>query len=158
METTATGARGQPNLNEITLNKDVTVNINPDAKSGLKDKIVITCDGPLQIDYAKNVATFKDNVKVDTQDNLIYSDLMDVYFLKQETPGQATAAADTNAAMMGTKIDKIFCKGNVKIVRGENTSYSEEALYTAADKKITLTGRPKLILYSTEDFSALTGN
>ena len=56
-------------------------------------------------------------------------------------------------------IDRIVCRGNVKIVRGDNTSYSEEAVYTASDKKITLNGRPKLIIYSTGDFKdALIGN
>jgi hypothetical protein len=49
-------------------------------------------------------------------------------------------------------------EGNVKIVRGENVSYSEEAVYTAADRKITLLGRPKLIIYSTEGMNASFGN
>ena len=94
MVTTASGARGEPDLKKISLDKDVTVNINPGSEEknkeqGVKKKIVITCDGPLQIDYEKDIATFNNNVKVDTQDALIDSDIMDVYFGKEgkDSPG-----------------------------------------------------------------------
>jgi lipopolysaccharide assembly outer membrane protein LptD (OstA) len=159
MITEALGAYGQPNLNKVTLEKDVKVNINPatnpNTTSGLKDKIIITCDGPLEINYEKNIATFKNNVKVENQDSSIYSDIMDVYF---STSDKSSAEVDSNAIIMGSKIEKIVSRGNVKIVRGENTSYSDEAVYTAADKKIVLSGRPKLIIYSTEGLNASTGN
>ena len=49
-------------------------------------------------------------------------------------------------------INKIIASGNVKIVRGENISYSQEAIYTALDKKVVLSGHPKLVFYSTEEF------
>ena len=192
MVTTASGAHGEPNLKKVSLEKDVTVNINPatdekNKESSVKKKIVITCDGPLQIDYDKNIATFNKNVRVDTQDSIIQSDIMDVYFgstakdtkgtpgqkIAKETPVSNTtkeAAApkkEKAAAAMGgimgsatgSKIDKIVARGNVKITRGENVSYSDEAIYSALDKKITLTGRPKLILYSAEDMkNASFGN
>jgi LPS export ABC transporter protein LptC len=163
MLTTASGAMGEPNLKKVSLQKDVTVNINPatDEKSqepqGQKKKIVITCDGPLEIDYGKNIAIFKNNVKVDTQDMLIQSDIMDVYFgrMGRDTP----AGAGTDLTAMGSKIEKIVARGNVKITRGENVSYSDEATYTALDKKITLSGTPKLIIYSSEgDMNASFGN
>jgi len=159
MITEALGAYGQPNLNKVTLEKDVTVNINPatnpNTALGLKDKIIITCDGPLEIDYEKNIATFKNNVKVENKDSSIYSDIMDVYFMASD---KSNPKADSNSIIMGSKIEKIVSRGNVKIVRGENTSYSDEAVYTAADKKIVLSGKPKLIIYSTEDLNAPTGN
>ena len=169
MVTRARGVIGEPGLNKVTLKKEVQVDINPDTdkakagdKPGVKNKIVIICDGPLEIDYSKNVATFKNNVKVDTGDNLMYSDLMNVYFLTsakedKKEPLQDTAAAGLAPSLMGTKIDKIVAKGNVKIVRGENTSYSEEATYTASDKKIILTGRPRLVIYSEEDLKSAFG-
>jgi len=159
MVTTAQGAMGEPGLSKITLEKDVKVDILPDPKEGQGDakKIIITCDGPLEIDYAKNIATFKNKVKVDTLDNLIYSDVMDVYF-SQSDKGAAQPGKDDSAMMMGAKIEKIVARGNVKIVKGENVSYSEEAVYSALDKKIVLTGRPKLIIYSTEDIGASLGN
>lgn len=159
MTTTATGATGEPNLNKIKLEKDVTVDITPESDkkdpSAQQNKIIITCDGPLEIDYAKNVATFKNNVKVDTQDNLIYSDAMDVYFNANdsESAGEKENSIETaqDQMLMGAKIDKIVARGNVRIIKGENTSYSQEAIYTASDKRIVLTGKPKLVIFSTED-------
>ncbi len=171
MVTTASGAHGEPNLKKVSLEKDVTVNINPETDGKSKEpsdkkKIVITCDGPLQIDYDKNIATFNNNVKVDTQDALIQSDIMDVYFGKagagKDTSGSKKADSDVSSALggsaMGSKIDKIVARGNVKITRGENVSYSDEAIYSALDKKIILSGKPKLIIYSGEDINASFGN
>lgn len=158
MNTVGRGVLGQPNLNQITLEKEVQVDIRQVGK-GEKNKTVITCDGPLEIDYAKNIAAFKNNVKVYTNDNVITSDIMDVYFVPAKESASQTKEKTTDpSTLMGTSIDKIICRGNVKIVRGENISYSEEAVYTALDKKIILTGKPKLILYSTEDLSASFGN
>ena len=161
MVTTARGATGRPNLNKIKLEKDVRVDIVPNPEKNpeedAKNKIIITCDGPLEIDYAKNIATFKNNVKVDTQDNLIYSDVMDIHFLASDKESHP-ASDEESAQIMGAKIEKIVARGNVKIVRGQNVSYSEEAIYTAQDKRIVLTGKPKLIIYSKEGFSASFGD
>jgi len=171
MVTTASGARGEPDLKKVSLQKDVTVNINPEAdekdkESGVTKKIVITCDGPLQIDYEKNIATFNNNVKVDTQDALIDSDVMDVYFGKTGKNKDASASKKESAAVdnvmgqaaMGSKIDKIIARGNVKITHGENVSYSDEAIYNAKDRKIILSGKPKLIIYSGGGMDASFGN
>ena len=166
MTTQAIGADGKTDLKQVTLEKDVQVNITPvDGNKPTGDinrtKITITCDGPLEIDYDKNVAVFLNNVKVDRQDSQIYSDRMEVYF----TPGKSGAEksapgpADVTGGAMSSNIDKIVSTGNVKIVRGENVSYSDEALYTATDRKIKLIGKPKLIMYSTEDMkNASPGN
>lgn len=159
MFTTGRGAIGQPNLKQVSLEQDVTVEIEPkdkQAEATNKEKTVITCDGPLEIDYEKNVAVFKNNVKVDRPDSQIYCDTMDVYFLKSaKSPGTDKGSS----FMSGTEIDKIIAQGNVKIVRGDNISYSEEAIYSNTEKKITLLGRPRLILYSTEEFkNASSGN
>ena len=151
---TGTGAHGEPNLKKIALNKDVRVDINPSLKAaadsaglGVKEKTTITCEGSLEIDYEKNIATFNKNVKVERPDSTIYSDKMDLYF----SPGKDKRQVSKAPQIMGNnKIDKIVARGNVRIVRGENTSYSEEAVYTAADRKIILNGRPKLVFYSTE--------
>lgn len=161
MVTTGQGIIGKPNLNLVTLEKDVRVDINPEAKEGKlpseKDKTIITCDGPLEVDYARNIATFKDNVLVDTHDNLIYSDTMEVYFVPTKKEAKAQEA-DKSSMFMGTQIQKIISRGNVKIIHGQNISYSDEATYTTADKKILLTGKPKLIIYSTEELGAAFGN
>jgi len=160
------GAVGQMGLKQVSLQKDVQVDILPEAKEGkapdLNDKTVITCDGQLEIDYDKNVAVFKDNVKVERPDSTIYSDRMDVYFIpsdKKAPESKESAQSNTSPGVMGSNIDKIFAKGNVKVLKGENITYSDTATYTSGDKKVVLTGRPKLIIYSTEDLkSASFGN
>lgn len=154
---TAEGATGRPNLNKVNLEKDVQVEIKPEnpKEDGKKEaeasKTIITCDGPLEIDYEKNIATFKNNVKVDNKDAMIYSDIMDVYFAKPAKAGAASVTEGKTPALMNSRIDRILARGNVKIIKGENVSYSEEATYIGAEKRIILTGRPKLILSSTDD-------
>ncbi|PIP19899.1 MAG: LPS export ABC transporter periplasmic protein LptC [Candidatus Omnitrophica bacterium CG08_land_8_20_14_0_20_41_16] len=154
-----TGAHGEQSLKKVALNKDVRVDINSEKDSlkelALKDKIIITCDGQLIVDYEKNIASFNDNVKVEKLDLIIYSDKMDLYFMT----GDNSAKADKTTKSMANSIDKIIASGNVKIVRGENISYSQEAIYTALDKKVVLSGHPKLVFYSTEEFkNASFGN
>ena len=157
-----TGAHGEQNLKKVALNKDVRVDINP-AKTKAKpeeilgkEKIIITCDGSLSIDYDKNIAVFDKNVKVERPDSIIYSDRMYLYF----SAGKESNKGNMSPGGMGNnKIDKIVAQGNVRIVRGENTSYSEEAIYTAIDKKIILNGNPRLVFYSTGDLkNASFGN
>jgi len=152
----AIGAIGQPGLNKVNLEKDVKLEILPskDKAEGIgEEKVVITCDGSLSIDYEKNLATLVNNVKVDRQGSQIYSDKMDIYFNRDG------GEKDKNGpGLMNSKINKIIARGNVKIVRGENVSYSDEATYTAMDKKIVLSGKPKLVFYSAEDFNAPIGN
>ncbi|MFC1804939.1 LPS export ABC transporter periplasmic protein LptC [Candidatus Omnitrophota bacterium] len=159
MVTYATGAFGQPDLNNIKLKKDVQVNINPveakDPAAMEAERTVITCDGPLEIDYLKSKATFNDNVKVDRKDMDIYGDIMDVYFSKNE---EEKSSPKEGASIMGNDIDKVDARGNVKIVRGENVSYSQRAVYSSDDKKIMLSGRPRLVIYSKEDLSAAFGD
>jgi LPS export ABC transporter protein LptC len=160
MFTTATGVLGRPDLNQMTLEKDVTVEIQPQ-KAPNKDKldaatdekkIVITCDGPLEIDYAKNIATFKNNVKAEREDSQIYSDTLQIYF---NTDNNNSSSSSNSPMLMGASINKIIATGNVKTVRGENITYSEEAIYSSLDKKLTFLGRPRLIIYSTKDFQGL---
>ncbi|MEW6100939.1 MAG: LPS export ABC transporter periplasmic protein LptC [Candidatus Omnitrophota bacterium] len=152
MVAAATGARGEPNLNKVSLEKNVRLDISPAGQSapepgasGVKEKIIITCDGPLEIDYEKNIAVFKNNVKVERADSVIYSDIMHVYFSRGKDDPIA------KAGITASSINRIVAKGNVRVVRGENVSYSEEAVYTAEDRKIILSGRPRLVIYSTED-------
>ncbi|MFA6349625.1 MAG: LPS export ABC transporter periplasmic protein LptC [Candidatus Omnitrophota bacterium] len=173
MVTTAKGAKGRPNLSQVILQKDVTVELTLNAlekdKPENKGKVVITCDGPVEIDYQKNVATFKNNVKVDKQEFILYSDTMDVYFLNgPDTPKAAEPEPKQESGvnkgsgmgfdMSGGKLEKIVAQGNVKIVRGDNVSYCQKATYTGTDRKIILSGQPKLIIMSTEDFNASVGN
>ncbi len=172
MMTQAIGAEGHPDLGKVELKQDVKVDILPKEEPGkgqVQEKVTITCDGPLSVDYEKNIATFNNNVKVERSDSIIYSDKMDIYFLKTEKaktdslPAAATKENKDKPAkekdQTASKIDKIVARGNVKIVRGENVSYSDEAIYDAAGGKIVLAGRPKLVIFSTEDMkNAPLGN
>lgn len=164
MFTSAQGAVAEPDLNKVTLEKQVMVKIDSVSEKSKEykpgEKTIITSDGPLEIDYQKNIAIFKNNVKVDRLDITIYSDEMDVYFaVKSGSEKKAEPAAQAvMPAMMGSKIDKIVCRGNVRIVKGDNNSYSQEAVYSALDKKITLTGQPRLVIYSTEELGASLGD
>ncbi|MDD5465746.1 MAG: LPS export ABC transporter periplasmic protein LptC [Candidatus Omnitrophica bacterium] len=156
MNLAGVGAKGQTALKQVVLEKDVRLDIQPsDKQANKKEKIVITCDGPLDIDYEKNIAVFNNNVKVEKSDMTIYSDKMQVYF----SPKQEPSKKDQSPDLMSSSINKIVSQGNVRIIRGENISYSQEAVYTALDKKISLTGRPQIIIYQTENMSnAAFGN
>lgn len=132
MTAVGTGAKAHPSLNQAQMERDVTVKINTDPKKTGGGLTTITCDGPLEIDYQNQLAVFNKNVKaVNEEQGTIYADRMKVYF-----------------DFKTKQLNKIVCKGNVKIEKGENTTYSDEAIYLAAEKKVTLLGRPKLILYS----------
>jgi len=104
----------------------------PDAASKTekkKSKTVITCDGEVQFNYEKNEVYFHKNVKVVTVDGIIYSDKLTVYL------DPATR-----------RLKEIIAEGNVKIVKDDNTTFSDRATYSEAEKKITLSGSPRLVL------------
>jgi LPS export ABC transporter protein LptC len=155
MNLSGQGASGATGLKQIVLDKNVRLDIQAqDLQVNKKEKILITCDGPLDVDYEKNIAIFNNNVKVEKSDLTIYSDKMQVYFI----PKQQDSAAVQGPAVISSSIDKIVALGNVRILRGENISYSQQAIYTALDKKITLTGKPQIIIYQTENIDATLGN
>jgi LPS export ABC transporter protein LptC len=169
----AEGAYGQMGLNKVSLQKKVKLDILPQEKDSAaqpadNDKTTITCDGPLEVDYGKNVATFRKNVKVQRPDSTIHCDKMDMYFSSakkdkgaaaQDGKAEAPKEKDKGQGFMCNKIEKVVCHGNVKVVRGDNVSYSEEAVYSAVEQRLILTGRPKLVIASMEGFSdAPVGN
>jgi lipopolysaccharide assembly outer membrane protein LptD (OstA) len=94
-----------------------------------KSKTVITCDGEVQFDYEKNQAYFLKNVKVVSEDGTIDAD-------------KITVNLDPNTR----RLTEIIADGNVKIIRGDNTTFSQRASYSETDKKVTLSGKPKLVL------------
>lgn len=99
-----------------------------------KTKTTITCDGEVQFDYEKNVAFFLKNVHVISKDGSIIADKITVHL-----------DPDTK------QVSEIIAEGNVKIMRGENITYSKRATYNAITKKVSLTGRPKLVIYQDGD-------
>jgi len=159
MEAEGIGIMAQPVLSMVELKKDVTVKISMQDAQGkestsLKALVptVITCDGPLEVDYQNNIAIFYENVKVNDDRGEIFADKMDVYF---STDSESTA--QQIEGMEGMGIDKIIATGEVEIHHGSNITYSEKAVYDTTSGKLTLTGRPKLVIYSTEEFGQLMG-
>lgn len=143
------GAQAFPQMKRIMLKKNVKVRL---AKNVIKDhdengqdvfkeeagemspKAVITCNGPLIINYEENIAVFKNDVLVDDKKGKIYSDKMEAFL----------DPASKN-------IVRVIASGNVKVVQGEDTSYSEKAVYTTEDQRIVLLGRPRIVIRSEEE-------
>ena len=105
-----------------------------DADKPKKTKTVITCDAEVEFNYEKNEGYFNKNVHIVNDEGTIDADKITIYL-------DSTTKA----------IKTIVAEGNVKIKRGDNTSYSDKATYIEADKKIVLTGQPKLVLYQEGD-------
>jgi LPS export ABC transporter protein LptC len=156
------GAMADPGLKNVLLERDVKVEIQPKqdaATSALKKKeaLFITCDGPLDVNYDKNEAVFQNNVKTTSEQGEIYCDTLRIFFItggkekaveEKEDPAKDLTAQQGMFGLQSGRIEKIIAEGNVKIIRGENVTFCEKAVYSAADKKITLMGRPKLFLYT----------
>lgn len=116
------GAFANPGEKKVKINKEVKVEIRP--------KTVITCKGPMELNYENNIAVFYNDVEVEDERGNMLADKIEVYFLS------------------GTRqIEKIIGYGNVRLKQGENTSYSQEAVYDSPSGKITLKGNPKLVVY-----------
>ncbi len=132
------------------LKKDVVANIKSSEANFLRPKEVpsvsegqatsderrattITCDGPLEINYKKNKATFSNNVEVYDAEGSIFADRIDIYFGK-----------DTR------RVRVVMARGNVKIVNEGNVTYSEEAIYLVEQGRVVLPKRPKLVIQREE--------
>ncbi|MFC1708852.1 LPS export ABC transporter periplasmic protein LptC [Candidatus Omnitrophota bacterium] len=133
LEAQGVGAVGRPDLKQVSLKKEVKVDIRNESEAG-KKKTTIICDGPLDIDYLNNQAVFNNNVEASDGESEIFADKMIGYFDKETK-----------------KIMKIIAEGNVKILRGQDTSYSEKAIYDPESQRISLIGRPKLVIYSEDE-------
>lgn len=92
-------------------------------------RTTITCDGPLELNYKKYRATFKNNVEVKDAQGNIYADRIDVYF-KPDT----------------RRVKCVVARGNVKIFNGNSTTYSQKAIYLVEEGRIILPSRPKLVI------------
>jgi len=124
--TTGYGLTGQVNLEKIELKRKIEIKVEPST--------LITCDGPLEIDYRQNVAYLYTNVKIVDKEGELVADKVKVYFSPDEN-----------------KITKAIALGNVRIKRDKNETYSMKATYYVDEKKVILTGKPKLIVYSKKD-------
>lgn len=99
-----------------------------DTRKG-KKRIVITCDGDVIFNYAKNLACFNKNVKVKSEDGDIDADKITV-----------------NLDPSTKKINDIVAEGHVKITQKENIAFGNSAKYSEADKTVSLKGNPKIVM------------
>ena len=148
MKAKGIGLFAQPVLNTVKLKKDVTVELAMQAAGEAQAfPTVITSDGLLEVAYQNNLAVFNDNVRVKDKRGEILADKMDIY-LTDEAEGSKKLEQ-----IEGMGIEKVEAFGDVEIHHGGNISYSQKAVYDAGTGRLTLTGQPKLVIYSTDEFT-----
>lgn len=123
----AKGLDGDTQFEKVDFQKEIEMQI-PD-KEG-KEFTVITCRGPLEIEYNKGTAVFNDSVIVENKEGKLYADTATVFF-----------------DMEKKKMTKMVAEGNVRILRGENITFAKKATYFGDDGKIILEGQPRLIYF-----------
>ncbi len=124
------GARGDSNLKKVKFKKNVTVVVQ-DPKAKAAGPTVITCDGPLTIDYEKNIAHFKENVVAQDARGKLSADIMDVYYNK-----------------VSRQVAKIVALGNVVIENPDgNKTYSDSVIYLADEGRIILGGDAEALYF-----------
>ncbi|MBI3311987.1 MAG: LPS export ABC transporter periplasmic protein LptC [Candidatus Omnitrophica bacterium] len=128
MIVTGTGGLGRPKIKQVRLQREITV-ILQDAKG----KTVITCDGPLEVDYGRHKARFWKNVLVRDAQGWIRSDRMD-------------AALDPKTNQMA----KAVFWGHVRIDHGGETAAANRAEYWQPLHRMQLMGHPKLVMLPEE--------
>ena len=128
------GATGDSNLKKVKFKKNVTVVVqDPNDKSN--GPTVITCDGPLVIDYEENVAHFKDNVVAKDKRGKLTANVMDVFYNKASK-----------------KVARIVADGNVTIENPDgNKTYSDNVVYLAEEGRIILGGDAEALYYKDKD-------
>ncbi|MBU1062181.1 MAG: LPS export ABC transporter periplasmic protein LptC [Candidatus Omnitrophica bacterium] len=90
---------------------------------------IITCDGPLELNYKKNKATFLNNVRVENIRTDILADRIDVYFRPTTR-----------------RVKCVVARGNVRILNNESVTYSDKAIYLVDEDRVILPKNPKLII------------
>jgi lipopolysaccharide export system protein LptA len=112
-----------------TVNLDNSVKVEIAQQSNVA-AIVVTCDGPLEVQYENGMAIFHDNVHVDQNESELFADTAYVYF-----------DSKTRA------LTKVVAEGHVKVIRGKDISYADKATYYADGKRVILEGRPRLVIF-----------
>lgn len=126
-----TGAQGNMKMKKVKFRKNVTVVVQDPNAPG-KGPTTVTCDGPLIIDYEKNIAHFKTNVVAQDSRGKLSADLMDVYYNK-----------------VTRRVSKIVALGNVVIENPDgNKTYSDNVIYMADEGRIILGGDAEAIYVS----------
>jgi len=120
------GGIGQPKLKRVWLEKRVTVTLEDP-----KGKTVITCDGPMEVDYGRHKARFWKRVKVVDSTGVIRSDRLDVAFDSKSN-----------------RMEKAIFWGHVEIDRGDQVAHANRVNYWQPLGQIQLVGHPRMLLSS----------
>jgi len=130
-------ATGFTQLKRLTIIRDIELVLNPSDKEPLGGggprQVTITCDGPLTFDYEHHIATFEQHVHIKDPNGDLDSDKLVAYL--DETKHTIRYAEAI---------------GHVLIRQQQNTAHSERAVYEPAIGKITLVGKPTLLVYPSE--------
>ncbi len=125
---------------EVLLDKDLAV-VKSDVQAkmikeerGKLHRTLIRCKGPLEVHYKDKIAIFHNDVVVEDESATIYADQLTVYF---NGPNN--------------RIRKIVAKGHVKIVKGDNVTESDKAIYDVESESLTMIGEPKVLFYTGEE-------
>lgn len=97
------------------------------ATAATEKPIVITSQ-TLIADNKNNTAIFEGSVVAKSEDIIIYSDKMEVFYNESQK-----------------EIIKIHVYGNVKVHRKERAIFSDEAIYMGREEKIIFKGEPKAV-------------
>ena len=128
------GAKGDSRLKKVKFDKNVTVVVQ-DPQAPAQDPTIITCDGPLVVDYEKNIAHFKDNVIAEDLRGKLTADVMDVYYNK-----------------VSRRVSKIVAVGNVIIENPDgNKTFSDNVIYLADEGRVILGGDTEALYVEDSD-------
>jgi Kdo2-lipid IVA lauroyltransferase/acyltransferase len=137
------GLRGLAHLKQATVMEDVELVLNPTERTldeaATGGHVRITCDGPLSFDYENDIAVFENNVHVEDPSGDLYSDKLVAYMNRNPRTIRYAEAS-----------------GKVRIHQNQNTAAGERAVYEPSKSKITLVGKPSLLIYP--DGSASTSS
>lgn len=124
------GASADTNLKKVKFKKNVTVVIQ-DTQDHSKKPTVITCDGPLVINYEKNIAHFKENVIAKDERGTLRAEMMDVYYNR-----------------LSRRVSKIVALQNVVIENPDgNKTYSDSVIYLADEGRVILGGDTEALYF-----------
>lgn len=126
----ATGMFGEGVKKAVSFLKNIKVTIINEKH---KDKVIVTCLGPLEVEFNRGKAVFFNNVVLKSTDGTVYSDKAVAFYDKKSK-----------------KIVKIISVGNVRFIKDGNKTFSQKAVYLGREGKIKLIGRPKILLYPKE--------
>jgi len=123
------GGISYPKVKRVRLEKEITVTLQ-----GEKGLTVVTCEGPMEVDYGRRLARFWRNVRVDDQKGFIQSDRMDAVFDSKN------------------QLEKATFYGHVEIHHGSQVAFAQRANYWQPLGQTRLVGHPRLVMLPEEEY------